>query len=53
TGHILDYVNARTGYIMLDGRIGCQGDPHEILAEIKEKGYEECIKCVLRNLQYG
>jgi len=53
TGHILDYVNARTGYIMLDGKIGCQGDPHEILAEIKERGYEGCIKCVLRNLQYG
>jgi len=46
TGHILDYVNARTGYVMLDGRIICQGDPHEILATIKEKGYEECAKCV-------
>jgi len=52
TGHILDYVNARTGYIMLDGKIGCQGDPHEILAEIKEKGYEGCIKCVLRNMRH-
>ena len=46
TGHILDYVNARTGYVMLDGRIVCNGDPHEILATIKEKGYEECAKCV-------
>lgn len=46
TGHILDYVNARTGYVMLDGRIMCQGDPHEILATIKEKGYEECARCV-------
>jgi Fe-S cluster assembly ATP-binding protein len=46
TGHILDYVNARTGYVMLDGRIVCEGDPHEILATIKEKGYEECIRCV-------
>jgi len=46
TGHILNYVNARTGYVMLDGRIICQGDPHEILATIKEKGYEECAKCV-------
>ncbi len=50
TGHILDYVNARTGYIMLDGRIGCEGDPHEILATIKEKGYEECAKCTFRSL---
>ncbi len=46
TGHILDYVNARTGYVMLDGRIICEGDPHEILVTIKEKGYEECTKCV-------
>jgi len=47
TGHILDYVNARTGYVMLDGRIGCAGDPHEILATIREKGYEECVKCLI------
>ncbi len=46
TGHILDYVNVRTGYVMLEGRIVCQGDPHEMLATIKEKGYEECAKCV-------
>ncbi len=48
TGHILNYVNARTGYVMLDGRIVCQGDPHEILAAIKEKGYEECARCMKR-----
>jgi Fe-S cluster assembly ATP-binding protein len=46
TGHILDYVNARTGYVMCDGIIGCEGDPHEILAEIKEKGYRNCLSCV-------
>ena len=48
TGHILDYVNARTGYVMCDGRISCQGDPHEILQTIKERGYESCVKCLLR-----
>ena len=48
TGHILDYVNARTGYVMCDGTIGCEGDPHEILKTIKEKGYEECIRCLMR-----
>jgi Fe-S cluster assembly ATP-binding protein len=47
TGHILDYVNARTGYVMCDGTIGCVGDPHEMLATIREKGYTECIKCYL------
>jgi Fe-S cluster assembly ATP-binding protein len=45
TGHILDYVNARTGYVLLDGRVVCEGDPHEILETIKSKGYRECWKC--------
>ncbi|MCX7912464.1 MAG: ABC transporter ATP-binding protein [Dehalococcoidales bacterium] len=50
TGHILDYVNARTGYVLCDGTIGCVGDPHEMLATIREKGYNECIKCYLGRL---
>ncbi len=47
TGHILNYVNARTGYVMCNGTIGCTGDPHEILNTIRERGYEECVKCYL------
>ena len=47
TGHILDYVNARTGHVLIDGAIVCEGDPHEILETIKSKGYEECRKCVM------
>jgi Fe-S cluster assembly ATP-binding protein len=46
TGYILDYVNARTGYVMLDGMIGCEGDPREMLATIKEKGYKTCLTCM-------
>lgn len=46
TGHILDYVNARTGYVMLNGRIVCEGDPHEILQTVKAKGYVECARCM-------
>jgi Fe-S cluster assembly ATP-binding protein len=46
TGHILEYINVRTGYVMLEGRVVCKGDPHEILASVKEKGYEECARCV-------
>jgi Fe-S cluster assembly ATP-binding protein len=52
TGHILDYVNARTGYVMCDGTIGCVGDPHEMLATIREKGYNECIKCYLGRIPF-
>lgn len=46
TGHILDYVNVCTGYVMLNGTIGCTGDPKEILTTIREKGYEKCVKCL-------
>jgi len=48
TGHILDYVDARTGYVLCNGRIGCAGDPHEILKTIKQKGYDECVRCAIR-----
>ena len=47
TGHILDYVNARTGYVMCDGLIGCEGDPHEMLGTIRSSGYDSCISCNL------
>ena len=53
SGDILNYVNARTGYVIVDGVIGCDADPHEILATIKEKGYEECIKCFRKRTSSG
>jgi Fe-S cluster assembly ATP-binding protein len=46
TGYILDYVNARTGHVLLDGGIVCEGDPREILETIKSKSYEGCKKCI-------
>ena len=48
TGHILEYVNARTGYVMCNGRIVCEGDPHDMLNTIKDKGYQECVSCLRR-----
>lgn len=45
TGHILKYVLADVGHIMLDGRIMCTGNPEEILRDIKKFGYKECILC--------
>ncbi|MGQ9688771.1 MAG: ABC transporter ATP-binding protein [Desulfobaccales bacterium] len=45
TGFILDYVNADIGYIMLEGRLLCSGNPWEILEHIKKFGYVECEKC--------
>ena len=45
TGQILDYIGADCAYIMRDGRIWCSGRPMDILKDIRERGYGECIKC--------
>jgi len=47
TGRILDYVHADKAYIMLDGRIGCSGNPLILLDKVREcGGYEQCIRCI-------
>lgn len=48
TGHILDYVEADMGHVLLGGKIVCHGNPREILHTIKEHGYEECFRCFRR-----
>ena len=48
TGHILDYVHADKAHVMLDGCIGCSGNPRIILDQIREYGYQECVRCELR-----
>lgn len=45
TGFIMDYVNADRAYILGAGRLCCQGNPRELLHDIKSYGYEECAKC--------
>ena len=45
TGHILDYVDADVGNVLLNGRIACRGNPREILHTIREHGYHECYRC--------
>jgi Fe-S cluster assembly ATP-binding protein len=47
TGQVLDYVQADRGYILCNGTIMCSGNPLKMLDEIKNRGYEECIKCRL------
>jgi Fe-S cluster assembly ATP-binding protein len=46
TNQILDYVPVDKAYIMLDGRIGCSGNPHILIREVREHGYEGCIACL-------
>lgn len=45
TGHILDYVHASKGYVMVDGTLRSEGNPLDVLDCIKYRGYEECISC--------
>jgi Fe-S cluster assembly ATP-binding protein len=45
TGFIMDYVNADRAYILQEGHLCCQGNPRELLHDIKNYGYEECAKC--------
>ena len=45
TGYILDYLDADKGHVMCDGQIRCHGNPREILKEIKQRGYKECLEC--------
>jgi Fe-S cluster assembly ATP-binding protein len=46
TGHILNYVHASKGYVLLNGTIACAQDAFEVLDSIKENGYEGCVKCL-------
>ena len=45
TGFILDYIDADKGHVMCDGQIRCHGNPREILKDIKQRGYKECLEC--------
>lgn len=45
TGQILDYIGADCAYVMRNGTVGCSGRPVDILKDIKERGYGECIEC--------
>ncbi|MDI6710153.1 MAG: ABC transporter ATP-binding protein [Bacillota bacterium] len=44
TGHILQYVNADIGHVMFEGRLGCSGNPLELLNCIRRGGYGACIR---------
>ena len=45
TGHILDFVNADIGHVLLDGRLACQGNPLDLIADISKNGYSKCAEC--------
>ena len=45
TGYILEYVHAQRGFILIDGKIVCEGTPNDILDEVKKYGYRRCQQC--------
>ncbi len=45
TGFILDYLNADTGHVLMNGKIICQGNPRDLFSDIKLHGYEACVRC--------
>jgi len=45
TGYILEYIDADKGHVMCDGMIKWHGNPREILKDIKQRGYKECLEC--------
>lgn len=48
TGHILDYVAVDKGQVLYNGVLSCSTNPREILRCIAEIGYEECVRCTMR-----
>ena len=50
-GDILDYIKAKYGCVLLNGRFHCFLHPTRIYEEIKKVGYEECVACRVRNTE--
>jgi len=46
TGHILDYVDADVGHLLINGEFRCTGNPRDMLKLIKESGYDKCKECI-------
>jgi Fe-S cluster assembly ATP-binding protein len=45
TGYILDYIKAKSGCVMISGRLWCVGGPKEMFESIRKEGYEKCKEC--------
>lgn len=45
TGHILEYVDVDVGHTLMYGSLACQGNPREMLREIRDHGFDECYRC--------
>jgi len=48
TGYILQYVEADKGYVLMNGKIICEGHPLDLFKGIKKHGYARCVECKIR-----
>src|SRR4030043_439446 len=44
-GDIMDYIKAKYGCVLLNGKFHCFTQPQRMYEEIKKFGYEECVAC--------
>ncbi len=49
TGYILNYINADRGMVMYKGQLCCEARPRDILEQIRQYGYKECVRCLISN----
>lgn len=49
-GNILNSVSVDKAHVMLNGQIGCSGNPRIILNTISKCGYEECTRCMQKGV---
>lgn len=47
TGYILNYVDADRGQVMYEGRLCCEARPRDILDQVRERGYKDCLTCFM------
>jgi Fe-S cluster assembly ATP-binding protein len=45
TGEILKYLKADKAYVMIDGKMYCEGKPDKLFKFIQQHGYRKCIGC--------
>ncbi len=45
TGHIMDYLNADRGYVLVRGSLACTGNPRDLFEEVNQHGFEGCLEC--------
>jgi len=46
-------VNVDIGHVLMDGKIVCRANPREILNTVRKSGFEECSRCVFKEVKHA